>query len=213
MLRAMLSEERMEKMEQVLSRRLHGTTVLLEDVYKAQNMSACIRTLEAFGIQNVHIVEGTAPFIVSRKTTQGCHKWVDIHRHIDAPTAVQDLKSRGYRVLATSLNAKRTIEEIDFETPTALCFGNEKDGISEELLELADDHFRIPMFGFTQSFNLSVAVSLCMWQATSRRRLAIQSDTDLTPEQLTELRDRWIHLALKDSDRILDALSARDEHS
>ena len=212
-LRTLLTEERSEQLDVVLARRLCGVTALLEDVYKAQNMSACIRTLEAFGIQNVHVVEGEEPFVVSRKTTQGCHKWVDIHRHVDAQSAVRALKAQGYRVLATSLNATKTLGEMDFLEPTALCFGNEKDGITDELIGLADDHFRIPMYGFTQSFNLSVAVAICMMQATAMRRQSVGSESDLTPEQAAQLRERWVQLGLKDSERIIEALSAREEQT
>jgi len=206
---SMLSPERVARIDQVLDRRLAGLTVLLEDVYMPQNMGACIRTLEALGVQHVHLVEGTAAFEPHAKITQGCHKWVDIHRHSSAESAVRALRAAGFRVLATALGATRTIDELDFSKPAALCFGNEHAGISSGLAGTADELFQIPMWGFSRSYNLSVALGLCMYEATRARRRAIGRESDLSCDERVRLRTRWLRAALSDADRVLDGLAAR----
>jgi tRNA (guanosine-2'-O-)-methyltransferase len=207
----MMDPERLDRMDRVLDGRLRGLTVLLEDVYKPQNMGACIRTLEALGIQDVHVVDGSADFVPNRKVTQGCDKWVDLHHHTSATEAARALRARGYRVLATSLEATSELHELDFSTPVALCFGNELKGITDELASEADETFRIPMFGFTQSFNLSVAVGMCMQTAANARRQAIQASGDLSDDEKAALKRRWIPLARKNAGEILAALSTRPE--
>lgn len=208
-LRTMLTDERSQLLDAVLRKRLHGLTVLLEDVHTPQNMSACIRTLESYGIQNVHVVELRDPFVISRKTTQGCHKWMDIHRHATTQDAITTLRENGYRLVVSSLEATQTLDDFDFSIPTALCFGNEKDGISQELLGVVDDRFRIPMHGFSQSLNLSVALAISIHEASNARKARLGVETDLTSEQAQDLYERWSRLGIKDSDRIVEALSSR----
>jgi len=205
----MIDDDRLERMNSVLSARLVGLTVLLEDVHKPQNMSACMRTLEALGIQHVHVVEGDEPFVPNPKITQGCHKWLDVHHHRTARDAVGALRDAGYRVLATSPDAERTLDELDFSTPAALCFGNELHGITDQLRAEADETFRIPMVGYTRSFNLSVALGMCMHTAANARRKAVGSLTDLDAEQAAALRARYLRLSRKNSGAILRALAAR----
>lgn len=206
---SMLSPERTARIDAVLDGRLVGLTVLLEDVYKEQNMGACIRTLEALGVQQVNVIEGDAPFIPNRKITQGCHKWVDIVRHQDAAGAVRALRGQGFRVLVSSPDAEHTLDELDFSTPAALCFGNELHGITDDLAELADERFRIPMYGFTRSFNLSVALSICVHTASNARRRAIDGAGDLGDEQRQTMRRRWVRLSVREADLVSRELSKR----
>ncbi|MFT5434713.1 MAG: tRNA (guanosine-2'-O-)-methyltransferase [Myxococcota bacterium] len=208
-LETMIDEDRIERIDTVLAGRLVGLTALLEDVHKPQNMSACMRTLEAIGIQNVHVIEGDEPFRPNPKITQGCHKWLDVHHHHGPTDAVAALKAAGYRVLATSLEAECTLDELDFSNKTALCFGNELHGISPELAASADETFRLPMYGFSQSFNLSVALGMCMQTAASARRRSIAAPSDMTNDERTELRKRYLRLGRKNSDAILRALAQR----
>ena len=211
-LRTMLSDERSQQLDTVLSKRLHGLTVLLEDVHTPQNMSACIRTLESYGIQNAHVVELRDPFVISRKTTQGCHKWIDIHRHATTDDAIATLRETGYRIVVSSLEATQTLNDLDFSIPTVLCFGNEKDGISQELMGEADDRYRIPMHGFSQSLNLSVALAISIHEASNARKASLGVETDLTSEQAQTLYERWSRLGVKDSERIVEALSSHKKH-
>jgi tRNA (guanosine-2'-O-)-methyltransferase len=121
------------------------------------------------------------------------------------------LRKQGFKIVATSLEAERTLEQLDFSQPMALCFGNELDGVTDELFGLADETFKIPMYGFTQSFNLSVALSLCMHTASNARRRFLGSLTDLKPNETKELRDVWIRRACKNTRRIERALSVQSK--
>ncbi len=209
-LEALLSPERIERIDRVVQKRLRGLTAVLEDVHHPQNMGACIRTLEAMGIQDVHVVEPRDRFIPNEKITQGCHKWVDLHRHKTTLEAVTALRAQGFRIVATSLNTKHTIGDLDFSQPTALCFGNELDGVTDELVSLADDTFKIPMFGFTQSFNLSVALALCINMAANARRDYLGADTDLDAADRASLRDLWIRRACKNIRKIEEAINRQN---
>ena len=119
------------------------------------------------------------------------------------------LRSQGFKIVATSLEAEHTLEELDFSQPMALCFGNELDGVTDELFGLADETFKIPMYGFTQSFNLSVALALCMHTASNARRRILGSPTDLKPSEAKALREVWIRRACKNTRRIERALAAQ----
>ena len=208
-LEQMLSPERLERLDAVLDCRLGGLTVLLEDLHKPQNMGACIRTLEALGIQNVHVIDSEDPFIPNGKVTQGCHKWVDVHHHSDVPSAVSQLREQGYQILATSPTAAATLEDLDLSVPSALCFGNELMGMSWQLEQEADQCFRIPMYGYTKSFNISVALGICLNVASRARRIALNQSGDLSDEQKSELRKKWLILSRKHSEQIVAGLSSR----
>ena len=212
-LESLLSPERIERIDYVLQMRLRGLTAVLEDVHHPQNMGACIRTLEAIGIQDVHCVELRDRFVPNEKITQGCHKWVDLHRHKSTLDAVHLLRARGFRIVTTSLHAEKTIDELDYSTPMALCFGNELDGVTDELVSLSDETFKIPMYGFTQSFNLSVALALCMNTAARARRSHIGALTDLDDADRAALRDLWIRRACKNTRKIEEALVRQDKHT
>jgi tRNA (guanosine-2'-O-)-methyltransferase len=204
---SLLTDDRAGRIDSVLDARLVSVTALLEDVYMPQNMGACIRTMEALGIQDVHIIEGPEPCVPNAKITQGCHKWVDIHHHAGPADAVGHLRSLGFATYVATPNAPCALDELDYSKPIALCFGNERDGISTELIELADGAFRIPMAGFTRSFNLSVSLGICLHTATSRRRAVLGREGDMDESTRAALKKRWVQLGVKDSERILDALS------
>lgn len=208
-LEEMMAPERVAKLDAVLAQRLSGITVLFEDVYKRQNVTACIRTVEAFGLQDIHIIEGETRFVPNKAVSLGCEKWLDIHRHKTAVNAVARLHEQGYRVLATSPDAELTMDEVDFTQPVCICFGNELKGITRELADAADTTFRIPMFGHTQSFNLSVSVGLIVSAATTARRQSLGGPGDLPPQRVNQLRELWVRRAKKGSARILRALSTR----
>jgi len=203
----MLTDERLLRIDSVLENRLKGLTVLLEDLHKPQNMGACIRTAEAIGIQHIHVVEGETPFDPNPKITQGCHKWVDIHHHASTQLAIDELKASGYRVLATSPDATITLADVDFSDKVALCFGNEKDGVSDGLFELADATFKIPMTGFTRSFNISVTLGMCLLTGSEARRHSLGRNGDLDADEIAQLRSHWLRIGRKGSEQIIAALN------
>jgi len=155
-------------MEEILAQRTRYVTVALEDVYQSQNVSAVLRTCECFGIQDVHIIENYNPYSINPMVLKGSDKWLNIHRYNrgddNTVVAVRRLKSQGYRIIATSLHeGSIALNSFDVEHgKCAVIFGNEHQGVSEYMMEHADEYLKIPMYGFTQSFNLSVAAGIIL---------------------------------------------------
>ncbi len=194
----MILPERLMRLHRVLNQRTRYISVLLEAIDDGHNQAAVLRTADAFGVQNISVVEGDKPFHPNKKITQGSHKWLTIKKHPDLRTAVRELKSEGYRICVTYLGGDAVpIGEIDLSRPTVLLFGNEHRGISEEAAELADQKFYIPMVGFVQSFNISVAAALTLQEVTKRAREAAGDRYFLTDEEKRELFLEWIIQTLR----------------
>jgi tRNA (guanosine-2'-O-)-methyltransferase len=161
-LSAHLSGDRIKRIDRVAARRIRKQTVAIEGVLDPHNSAAVIRTAEAFGLQTVHVVEGAYRFLSSRKITQGTHKWVDLavwKRPIDFERAV---RKEGKAILIADAGADHTLYDIATRKDIALVFGNEHLGISDEMRSLADGAFSIPMTGFAESINVSVAASIAI---------------------------------------------------
>jgi tRNA (guanosine-2'-O-)-methyltransferase len=198
----MIRPERLMRLYQVLNQRTRYISVLLEAVDDGHNQAAVLRTADAFGIQNISVVTGKQPFEPSKKITQGAHKWLTINKKPDLQTAVKDLKSEGYQIYATYLGEGAVpVEEIDLSKPTVLIFGNEHKGISEEAVNLTDGKFYIPMYGFVQSFNISVAAALALQEVTKRARETAKERYYLTDKEKRELYLEWILKTLRPQTR------------
>jgi len=194
----MILPERLMRLHRVLNQRTRYISVLLEAIDDGHNQAAVLRTADAFGIQNITVIEGDKPFQPNKKITQGAHKWLTIKKQPNLQTAIQDLKSKGYQICATYLGDDAVpIEEIDLSKPTVLLFGNEHRGISEEAADLADQKFYIPMVGFVQSFNISVAAALALQEVTKRARKTAGERYFLTDEEKRELFLEWIMQTLR----------------
>jgi tRNA (guanosine-2'-O-)-methyltransferase len=161
-----LTEHRRETMERVIANRSFHLVTVLENIYDRGNVSAVMRSADAFGFLQMHLVDqpGTK-FKAANRVSKGTEKWLDVHLHASASSAVESLQQKGYRIFATDLDTQNTIETLDFSKPTAIVLGNEKDGVSKEMLSKVDGTFRIPMYGFAQSFNISVAGALILYHA------------------------------------------------
>lgn len=205
----LLRLDRIARLDEVLSRRTRTLTLLLEDVFDPHNAAACLRSAEAFGIQDVHVVPAAAGFEPSRRVVQGADKWLHVHRHPDTPTALRVLRGSGYRIWVSDLGGPapaRAIDELDFGERVALAFGNEHDGVSRALVEGADGTFVIPMRGFTQSLNVSVAVALALYHAVSWRAARFGPPGDLSETERSALRREWLRRSVKQGARIEAAL-------
>lgn len=194
--------ERNQIINQVLSNRTKYITVVLEDLYQAHNASAAIRTCDCFGIQNIHVVENKHQFSISRNVVRGSTKWVDIFNYNlekdNSLQAIKHLKNEGYRIIATSPNSENSIsmEQLQLEKgKIALVFGTEKQGISDVVKENADEFIYIPMYGFTESFNISVSVALCLQYYTSKLHVSNLSWKLPTAEK-TSLKLDWVKKSL-----------------
>jgi tRNA (guanosine-2'-O-)-methyltransferase len=165
-LRPVLTSERIGKLDQVVSQRSFQLVSVLENIYDRGNVSAVMRSADAFGFLSLHLVDPPgAKFKAANRVSKGSEKWLDVNLHSSPKAAVETLRGRGYKIYATHLDTATTVEDLDFSGPTAIVLGNEKEGVSPEMLALVDGTFRIPMYGFSQSFNISVAAALILYQA------------------------------------------------
>lgn len=165
-----VTEERACRLKEVVAGRQLDVFTVLENIYDRGNISAVMRSAEAFGFIRFHIIESEqARFKAANRVTRGADKWVDVDVLASTAASLKKLKSEGIKVYATSLKATKDISDIDFSVPCALVIGNEKEGISDEMAAEADDLFKIEMRGFSQSFNLSVAAALCFYHISRER--------------------------------------------
>lgn len=210
-----ISEAKKETMERVLMHRTRHITVALEDIFQPHNASAVIRSCDCFGVQDLHIIENRNQYILNPNVTQGSSKWIDLIRYNEEGTSntaacFRHLQDQGYRIYATSPHAEgMELPEIPIEEKVALVFGTEMEGLTEEALELAHDTVRIPMFGFTESFNISVCVALCLHTLINKLHASSVS-WQLTNQEMDQIRLSWYRRTVKNSE-ILEK-NFRKEH-
>lgn len=196
-LSGIINEERRERLQQVLGERTRHITVVLEDVYQPQNASAVVRTCECLGIQELHVIENLYEYRLNPAVVQGSSKWIDLIRHNreeqdNSRACIEQLKQRGYRIIAMDpAPGGRTVDQLDISDKLALCFGSEEPGLSATLLDLADETVKIPIHGFTQSYNLSVSAGISLYTlVTALRNSAV--DWRLGEPDATDLYIKWL---------------------
>lgn len=202
-MRPLLTDERVARLERVLDARLASFAVVLENLHDPHNGAAAIRSIEAFGLAALHVIENTEPFRFSPAVTIGCEKWITVHRHADFAACSERLGADGMVLYAMVPGAERDLETIAVDRPFALLFGNEHEGLTEESVGACDERVSLPMFGFTRSFNLSVSVALATQRLAARRREAIGADGDLESRERARLRARWYALSVRGAEKIV----------
>ncbi len=210
----LLTPNRLNLLNRIIEYRTSYITVLLEDIYQSQNASAVLRTCDCFGIQNVHIVENEHLYTINPDVALGSSKWLYLNRYNEKKNntidAINHLKNKGYRIVATSPHTNDVpLDDFDItKGKVALLFGSEKPGLSEIALDNADEFLNIPMFGFTESFNISVSASIILHHLTYKLR---NSDIDylLDDTQKKELMLSWLKATIKKSDIIIDEFYKR----
>jgi tRNA (guanosine-2'-O-)-methyltransferase len=197
-----VTERRYEKMQQVLAERTRYVTVAVEDIYQPHNASAVLRTCDAFGVQDVHIIENRNRYRVNPGVELGTSQWLTLHRHRggtdNSAAAIDDLRARGYRIVATTPHTD-DVELADLSVshgPIALLFGNELDGLSDRALDLADEYLRIDMRGFVESFNISVSAAIVLHYLTRRVRAEVD-EWGLGEAERRELLLLWLRRNVK----------------
>jgi tRNA (guanosine-2'-O-)-methyltransferase len=190
-----LTPRKRELFDSIASLRTRHLTLVLEDVYQAQNSSAVLRSMESWGIQDIYAIENSNTFLMHRRIAKGAFDWLTVHRfheHKNNTLAcMADLKSKGYKVVATALHKNAIpLEELDITQKTAIVMGTELSGVSDAILEQADENVVIPMHGFTESLNVSVAASVIMQHLSNKLRKS-NIPWQLTPEEQLELKIEW----------------------
>ena len=197
-----LSDSRKQRFLQVLENRTNHFTIAVEDVYQFHNTSAVMRSCEVFGIQEINIVEQRFGKNIDKEIAMGAQKWVDINKFDNIANCIKTLKDKGYQIIATTPhNDSCLLHDFDVSQKSALFFGTEKEGLSEEVMSQADGYLKIPMVGFTESLNISVSAAIIIQDITTRLR---QSEVNwkLTEEELLEKRLLWAKNTIKDIQRI-----------
>jgi tRNA (guanosine-2'-O-)-methyltransferase len=200
----MLTDERIARIDAVLAARLVSVVTIVEDTYDPHNAAATIRTTEAIGLGELHVVEAEQRFSIAGGITRGAHRWIELHRWASVEAAATALRARGFRVFATLPGAPHTIDDVDVTAPVAIAFGNEHAGLTPAAVAACDGALGVPMFGFTESFNLSVTVALAMSRIAARRRAAIGAAGDLDDTRRRQLRARWFALKIRGAVGILE---------
>ncbi len=203
LLRPLLTERRAERIESILDRRTYNLTAALDGLGDTGNMSAILRTCDAFGLQSVHVVTTSPGFQIGRRVSAGSHKWLDIHPHETATECGEALKAQGYQLLAAHLEGAIPIGEADFSRPTALVFGNEQRGVCDAMLAQCDGRVLIPMEGFSRSLNVSVAAGVALYHAVCDRIARLGRTGDLSDDQRRALRERFYRRSGRESDMVI----------
>ncbi len=203
-LETFLTENRKERFQKVLQQRTKHFTVATEDVFQLHNTSAVMRSCDVFGIQEVHIVEEVNSKRIDGEIAMGAQKWVDLNRYHTTKSCLEDLKAKGYQIVATTPHAK-DCDLIDFDITKKSCFffGRETEGLSQHVIDNADRFLKIPMVGFTESLNISVSAAIILQHVTAQLKKSTIK-WQLTEAELIEKRFDWIKKTIKNYDAIVE---------
>jgi tRNA (guanosine-2'-O-)-methyltransferase len=205
-LKGFVLDERLKLFEAKIQERTQHLTIVLENIFQGRNISASIRSADCFGIQDVHIIENDNLFNDDSEVSMGAEKWITTKRYNqnkhNSIEAIENLKSNGYQIIATTPhNADCDLYDLDITKKTALFFGAEVKGCSKETLTLADKRMKIPIYGFTESYNISVSVSLCLQHLTYKMRQS-NMDWKLSLDQQEKVMLQWLRNSIKSAAEI-----------
>ena len=203
-----ISENKRNLFESIIENRTRHLTVVLENIYQPHNASAVLRSCDLFGVQDVHIIENTNEYTLSNEVALGSSKWLSMKKYNELEhntlACFDQLRSEGYRIVATTPHTDDVlIADLPVEPKTALVFGTELTGLSDIAMQNADAFVKIPMYGFTESFNISVSAALSLYQFTENMR---KSDVDwhLSEEEKIEIQINWAMNVIKKSELIVE---------
>ena len=200
-----ITDERKALFEELIQKRTKYLTVVLENIYQPLNASAVLRSCDCFGIQDVHVIENYNEFKPDREVAMGASNWLTVNRYDknenNTLDCIQSLKNKGYRIVATSPHNSQS-DLINFDLSkgkTALFFGTEVEGLSDVVLENADEHLHIPMYGFTESFNLSVSAAICLYEM----RMKMEKENikwHMTEDEKNQVLLNWLRYSIDRSE-------------
>jgi tRNA (guanosine-2'-O-)-methyltransferase len=203
-----LSETRLSRIRDVLENRTRHVTVVLEDLYQTQNISAVMRTCECFGVQDVHVLENENEFTVHKAISMGANKWLTISNYPKSDNNLENciltLKSKGYKIVATVPGEESCfLEQLPIHDKTAFLFGTELTGLTNEAIKMADVCVKIPMYGFTESYNISNSVAIVLSNFVEKlKKSSVQ--WQLSPSEKEELLLEWLQKSVKNPKLIIE---------
>ncbi len=211
-----LSPNKRDLFERLSRERTRHVTVVMEDIYQSHNASAVVRTCDLLGVQDLHIIENRNAYTLNKDVTLGSSKWTDLHRYRaegdNTAACVAALKEQGYRIVATTPHADNvTPHTIPLDAPLAFCFGTELTGLSAPIMQQADIQLRIPMYGFTESYNISVSAAITLFTVMERLRV---SDVNwrLDEHALTALKLAWARKTVQSAALLEDRFLRESTH-
>lgn len=206
----LFSENKRQLFDRLVQNRTRHVAVVLEDVFQSHNASAVLRSCDCFGVQDVHVVEDRNEYRISGDVAMGSNKWVDYHMHRDILETYDLLRKKGYRIVATTPHENDSLlPDLDISQPTALVFGTELTGLTDKAIEQADAYMKIPMYGFTESFNISVCCALSLFSLTEKMRRTPGINWQMTQEEQLTLKLHWSIQAIRDGEEVMQMLKKR----
>lgn len=206
-----VTPERLSLFDRVLQQRTRYISVVLEDIYQPHNASAVLRSMDCFGIQDAHIIENTNEYRINPDVALGASKWLNLIRYSqhedNTLDAIKSLKANDYRIVATTPH-KEEVELPDFrleEGKVALLFGTEMRGLSQNALDMADEFLRIPMYGFTESFNISVSAAIILYHLKEKLKNS-SVNWKFSETEKMEIKLEWLKRSIKRSDLIIEKI-------
>ncbi|MDP2187128.1 MAG: RNA methyltransferase [Sphingobacteriaceae bacterium] len=207
-----INAARLDKLKKVLAARTRHLTVVLENLYHPENGNAVMRSVECFGLQEMHVIQEMYDWKYSLKIARGAAKWTELHAYGTenggATACYRSLKERGYQLVATDPQpGSCTAENLDLTKPVALIFGTESTGVAPQTLDMADARIHIPMVGFTESFNISVSAGILLAQLRQRLERE-QPHWQLEPADAENLYEDWLLKSVRHADALVRAFEA-----
>ena len=213
-----ISDNKKEKFDAYVKDRTRHVTVVLENIFQPHNAAAVLRSCDCFGVQDVHIIENYNKYEPNKEIDMGSSKWLDTIKYSrtenNTTECIQALKAKGYKIVATTPHTDDCmIEDLPLDQPIALMFGTELTGLTDEALAQADAYVRLPMYGFTESYNISVSVALALFSVTERMRKDENVNWQLPEREQNLIKLGWAKQVVKHSEKVEKILSERYEES
>ena len=211
-----ISDNKKEKFDEYVKNRTRHVTVVLENIFQPHNAAAVLRSCDCFGVQDIHIIENFNKYEPNREIDMGSSKWLNTIKYSknenNTTECIQALKAKGYKIVATTPHTNDClIDELPMDQPIALLFGTELTGLTDEALEQADAYVRLPMYGFTESYNISVSVALALFSVTERMRKDESINWQLSNKEMDEIKLQWAKKVVKHSAKVEKILNERFE--
>ncbi len=203
-LQTLLTERRKDFFKKVLAQRTRHFTVVTEDVYQLHNTSAVMRTCDIFGIQDLHVVEELESKRIDKEIAMGAQKWVNLYRYDTIKDCISEMKKKGYQVIATTPhNDSSLLQDFDVTKKSAFFFGKENDGLSDVVMQQADAFLKIPMYGFTESLNISVSAAIILQHVVTKLK-ETKVNWQLSEAEKLEIEMIWTQKTIKSSAKIIE---------
>ena len=204
-----VTDERLNIFDQVLANRTRYLTVALEDIYQPHNASAVLRSMDCFGVQDVHIIENQNEYNINPDVALGASKCLNLYRYNreenNTLDAIQYLRNNGYRIISTTPHSEDVqVQDFNLESgKAAIFFGTEMRGLSKTVLDHSDEYLKIPMYGFTESFNISVSAAIILYQLTLKLKES-EIKWQLSDDEVINLKYEWLKKSIKRSELLID---------